>query len=115
LLGGDDVDVTVEQQRRTGAASEATDDVVPARVRHLRDARERVVADPLRDRQALDLEAEALQLVLDDHLRLVFVPDGAGSRDEALQERERGLRPFGDRGVELIEVQTSSSLKWSNV
>ena len=50
-----------------------------------------------------------------DHLRFVFVPDRAGGRDEALQERERGLRPFGDRGVELIGVQTSSSLKWSNV
>jgi len=53
--------------------------------------------------------------VFDDHLSLVFVPDRAGRRDEALQERERGLRPFGDPGVEPIEVQTSSSLKWSNV
>jgi len=53
--------------------------------------------------------------VLDDHLRLVFVPDRAGCRDEALQERERGLGPFDDLGVQAIEVQTSSSLKWSNV
>jgi hypothetical protein len=53
--------------------------------------------------------------VLDHHLRFVFVPDRAGGRDEALQERERGLSPLGDLGVQPIEVQTSSSLKWSNV
>src|SRR5439155_24748164 len=106
LLGGDDIDVTVEQQPRTAALSGATDDVVPARVRGLRDAREGVVADPLRDRDALDLEAEALQFLLDDELSFVLLSDRARSRHETLEEREGGLRPLGDRGVELIEVQT---------
>jgi hypothetical protein len=98
--------VAVEQQGRSVARSDATDDVVPVRVRGLRDAREGVVPDPLRDRESLDLEAEALQLLLDDELSFVLLSDRARSRDEALQEGEGGLRPLGDRGVELIEVQT---------
>ena len=76
----------------------------------LRNAGERVIADPVRDREALDLEAEPLQLLLDDLLGLVLAAHRAGCRDEPLQEGERVLGAFGDRVVEPVGVQTASSL-----
>jgi hypothetical protein len=109
LLGGDHVDVPVEQQRRPLPRAGATDHVETTVVRELGNARERVGPDPIGDREPLDLEAEPLQLLLDDPLRFVLTPHRAGGRDQVLEERERCLGAFGDRVVELLRVQTGPS------
>ena len=57
------------------------------------------------DGEALHLEAEALQLLLDDLLGLLLAANRAGCGDEPLQEAERGLGACGDRGVEPVGVQ----------
>jgi hypothetical protein len=100
--------VPVEQERWAVSVPEATDHVVAAVVGGLWHAGERVIADPVGDREALDLEAEPLQLLLDDGLRLVLDADGALSSDELLKEGERGLGAPLDRGVELLRVQTAA-------
>jgi hypothetical protein len=117
LVRRDDVDVPVEQERRTISGAEPADHVGAALVGGLWHAGERIVPDLLGDGQPFDLEAEAFQLVLDDVLCLVLPPDRAGSRDETLEERERGPGAFGDRLVEPLDVQTRPrmSFEWSNV
>jgi hypothetical protein len=48
----------------------------------------------------------------------VLPPDRAGSRDETLEERERGPGAFVDRLVEPLDVQGRTprkSVEWSNV
>jgi len=80
----------------------------------LRNPGERVVADQRGDREMFDLEPEPLQLLFDDDLGFVLMTDRARSRDESFEERERGVGSFGDRGVELFEIQTSPP-QWSNV
>jgi hypothetical protein len=87
----------------------ATDNVETTVVGELGNARERVALDPVGDREPVDLEAEALQLLLDDLLRLVLATHRAGRRDQALEEGERCLGAFGDRVVELLRVQTGPS------
>ena len=106
--------MAVHQERWAGTIPEASDHVVPAVVGSLGNTGERIIPDPLGDREAVDLEAEPLQFVLDDLLGRLLAAHRAGCGDQALQERERRLGAFGDREVEEIEVQTELP-KWSNV
>ncbi len=64
----------------------------------------RVAGDRLRDGQPLHLEPQPLELGRDHLLRLLFAAEGAGHRDQALEEGEGGLRSIGDERVQYDRI-----------
>ena len=87
------------QERGALVAAEPPDHVASGLVRGLRDPGERVVPDAVRDGEALHLQAEALQLPLDNLLGFLLAANGAGCGDEQLQEGERVPGARHDLGV----------------